>query len=153
MELNRAAGFFGNCDLGSRWRRSAQRGGLPGLTWLRRVGPTANQRLGMRCHDGQKRRQRVRSNHPSGLLMARRKLDGREQLQPRYSFNESPGGTPGRNQTGGSHRYLHLLSIRFGGMGPVTGETRSHLNFESRPCAFTVLASFKGGLKKVFWDA
>jgi hypothetical protein len=65
----------------------AQRGAPIGLQRIQTQGrlarapvPTRNRQLGIRRHDGRMRRQRVRSNLPSGLLMARTKLPVWEQL-------------------------------------------------------------------------
>jgi len=56
--------FFGNCALGAPTYGSAQPGGPFGLN---SVEPTEDRR-GIRCHAGQRRRQRARLKLPSGLL-------------------------------------------------------------------------------------
>jgi len=85
MELGRPAGFFGNCA------RGAQRGEPIGIQRIQSRQPPScvrvdsrerlslrgrarasvatrieNRRLGIRCHDGQRMRQRVPLNLPSG---------------------------------------------------------------------------------------
>jgi len=39
------------------------------------------------------------------------------------------------------------------GWFPVKGKTRSHLNFESRPVRFMVVASLYRRSEKLLWDA
>ena len=113
----------------------AQRGGRFGL---KSVGPAEDRRLGFRCHDGQRRRLRVRSNLPSGLLMARRKLAGSGSSLSReilVLLMNPPEGMPGRARPGGKSP---PVSIHSGGMVSREGGGRevsstNQLNYESRP--------------------
>jgi hypothetical protein len=148
MEPDRPAGACDNCAPGGRW---ARRHGPPGRFSAGRIQSTGNRIL---CRDGQRRRQRVPSNLPSGLLMARLKAGPvGEQLEPRNFRSlhccESPEGMPGCAKPGDVTACFRLLlpttclPSNREGWPPVMGKTRSHLNFESRPDWFTVLASFR----------
>ncbi len=121
-ERDRLVGFYGNCVLGARWRGLAQRGESPGLSGP--VGPTENCRQDIQCRDGQTRRQRVRSNLPSGLLMVRRKL-GRSgaastaiSILDSTTMDESPRGDVWLARPG----EVTAFSSTYGGMIPVKGK-------------------------------
>ena len=143
-ERDRLAGFFGNCVLGARWDR---------LGWARTpMSSRPRCRRGILCRGGLRRRLLVPSNLPSGLLNGRQKLASREAASDaRLSCtrsDESPVRDVWRARTGGSHRYFQLrFPSTSEGRVPVKGKTRSHLNFESRPCVYSSSPPAKGGLK------
>ena len=127
MELDRLANLCCNGVPGARWRGSAQRGGSLGLS---RVGPTDDRQLGIRCHGGQNRRQRVRSNLPSGLLDVTetgRTPSVHERaaatLNPLWILlMNPPGGDGWIAKPGEITASFHLFSIHFGGMVSREGE-------------------------------
>ena len=72
--LVRPGGSSGNCARGAWWLRAGQRSGSPAWTCFGQVERTKKRQPGFRCHGGQKRRQPVRLNLPSGLLNGEPKL-------------------------------------------------------------------------------
>jgi hypothetical protein len=66
---------------------------------------------------------------------------------------KSPEGMPGGAGPGEVTAISICFSIHYGGMVPVKGKTRSHLNFESRPVRFMVVASLYRRSEKLLWDA
>jgi hypothetical protein len=90
--------------------------------------------------------------------MARRKLAGRGSSLSReilvLLMNPPPRGCLAEPDPGGSHRQFPSTPE---GWFPVKGKTRSQLNEISSTLSlapvFYGLASLKGGLQKVLWDA
>lgn len=128
MGLDRPASLFGNRDVGARWSGLAQRGELPGPI---SAGLLDDRRLGIRCHDGQKRHPRIRSNFPSGLLILRTRGQPRPLTQ---LLNPPEGNAWPKAKPRGNHRYFSSAfhPLRRDGFRE-GGGTRSHLNSESRP--------------------
>ena len=117
----------------------------------------SNRYPGIRCRDGLKKRQRVRSSYPSGssktaTVSPAGKLcrSGSASLRE-TSCDESPQGisslarlaSPGQ---GGSHRYHFIHS---GGMGAREGSGREVTSTLSSPLVVVAHASLKGGLTKM----
>ncbi len=92
---------------------------------LTSVEPTED-RLGIQCHDGQKRRQRVRSNLPSGAPNGRNG-DG---ASPVSTLMNPPRGMPGGARPGGSHR---LFPSTPEGWFPVMGRRQVTLALSLAP--------------------
>lgn len=157
----------GSCVRGARRAKSTR---SPRLSWVRLgcfdwtqsrlAKPSVARRVskrhpGIRCHDGPKKRQRVRSSFPSGSSKTNTenhagKRAGRGQLlSAKVLVMSSPEGMSGapdrRHQAKGE---VTAVFIHSGGMGPVKERTRSPVNFEFAP-GFCGVASLEGGLIKM----
>jgi hypothetical protein len=150
--LGRPVSFSGNCVRGAQWARIGPfdwgQGWLARSPVPRRVW---NLRRGIRRRGGLRRRLLVRSILPSGAPQSNCEgswpargaaSNAKVQVDRRIPDKSDWGARPGEVTANGS------VSILLGGMVSVKGKTRSHLNFESRPDGFMVVASFDGGLQK-----